>query len=158
MSKLYFTKKGADRITRQKLELMDKLKATQAQKGEAAIVGGNQWHDNFSFEQLTRDEDMINKQIAQVNEKIGRMVVLDEAPKDTDKLRIGHLVVLDVEGETREYVVGGFEDSEPNEVPPVISYLAPLVSKLIGKEVGESVVVELGGRRKTVEIQEIRML
>src|SRR5258708_6166435 len=106
---------------------MNKLKTTQGQKGEAAEVGGNQWHDNFAFEQLMRDEQMINTQIAELNEKIGQMAIVEAAPEDTDKLRIGHLVVLNVDDETKEYLVGGFEDSEPEATPPVISYLAPLI-------------------------------
>ncbi|MBI3952495.1 MAG: hypothetical protein HY336_00895 [Candidatus Doudnabacteria bacterium] len=136
---------------------MDKLKATQGQKGEAAEVGGNVWHDNFTFEQLMRDEDMINAQIAEVNRKIGQMVVIDQPPESTDKLRIGHMALVSIEGELREYLVGGFEDSEPTASPPVISYLAPLIQPFIGKEEGHSVKIDVGGKRKQVTLERIRM-
>lgn len=153
---LYFTRKGADRITRERAELTEKLRATQAQKGEAAEVGGNQWHDNFSFEQLSRDEQMLNAQIATLNQKIRDMYVIDAPPADTSKLRIGHLAVFNVEGESKEYLIGGYEDSEPDAAPPVVSYLAPLVRRFIGKEEGHTEQIELGGQLKTVTLEEIR--
>lgn len=157
MSFLYFTRAGADRITRQKNELLNKLKATQGQKGEAAEVGGNQWHDNFSFEQLTRDEQMLNRQIADINEKMSQMTIVDEAPADISKLRIGHIAVLDVDGEQLVYLVGGYEDSDPKTTPPVISYLAPLISRFIGKEQGFTSRVPIANKIKQVTLEEIRM-
>lgn len=157
MSKLYFTRAGADRITRQKQELVNKLRSTQGQKGEAAEIGGNQWHDNFSFEQLCREEQMLNTQIAEINEKIGNMTVVDEAPTNIDKLRIGHIAVLDVEGEAKTFIVGGFEDSDTNFNPAVISYLAPLIRQFIGKEQGHTVKVQIAGKLKQVTLEEIRM-
>jgi len=157
MARLYFTRTGADRIMRQKQELRDKLKSTQGQKGEAAQVGGNQWHDNFSFEQLTRDEQMINAQLAEINEKTSDMVVMDEVSSDITKLRIGHIAILDVEGEQKTYRVGGFEDSDSAVDPPVISYLAPLIRQFIGKEQGYVVRVQIAGRIKQVTLEEISL-
>ena len=157
MAKLYFTGAGADRITRRKQELMDKLKKTQGQKGEAAEIGGNQWHDNFSFEQLMREEQMLNAQIAEINEKMSQMVVVDEAPTDITQLRIGHIAVFDVEGEMKTYLVGGYEDSEANTDPPIISYLAPLARPFIGKEQGYVTRITLGGKPKQVTLEDIHL-
>jgi transcription elongation GreA/GreB family factor len=156
MPKLYFTRAGADRITRQKLDLMDKLKDKQSQKGEAAEVGGNQWHDNFSFEQLMRDEQMVNSQIANINEKLASMQVVEEAPTDTTQLRIGHIAVLDVGGETKTYQIGGYEDSSAETDPPIVSYLAPVVRQFIGKEQGHVATVQIAGKPKQVSLEEIK--
>ncbi len=156
MPKLYFTREGAKRIRQQKHDLREKLRSTQNQKGEAAEVGGNQWHDNFSFEQLSRDEQMINKQITEINEKIGQMVVIDEPPRDTNRLRIGHRATLEIDGEKKTYLVGGYEDSNTESNPPVISYLAPLISQFIGKEEGDTAQVLTIGERKTVTLVEIK--
>ena len=157
MPKLYFTRTGADRIVLRKQELIDKLKSTQGQKGEAAEVGGNQWHDNFSFEQLMRDEQMLNVQIAEISAKINEMVIVDEAPADVSQLRIGHIAVLDVEGDVKVYKVGGFEDSESATNPPIISYLAPLIRPFIGKEQGYSARVSIAGKVKLITLEEIRL-
>ena len=155
MSKLYFTRSGADRIMQKKQDLLIKLKTTQGKKAEAADVGGNQWHDNFSFEQLMRDEDMLNLQIKEVNEIISRMVIVDQASTDISKLRIGHIAVLETEGDIKSYLIGGFEDSEEDTDPPVISYLAPLIRQFIGKAVGHVSSVQIEGRLKKVTLKDI---
>jgi transcription elongation GreA/GreB family factor len=155
VTQLYFTRSGADRIVRRKTELLERLRNVQRQKGEAAEIGGNQWHDNFSFEQLVRDEHVLNTQIAEINEKINAMVIAPEAPVDTDRLRIGHVAVLDVGGKKKRYLVGGFEDSDAAADPPVISYLAPLIRPFIGQEVGDAQRVAVGGRTKQVTLQKI---
>ena len=155
MPKLYFTRSGVERIARQKQELFEKLKSIQGQKGEAAEVGGNQWHDNFSFEQLSRDEQMLNAQIREINEKTSNMVVVDEAPADISKLRIGHIATLDVDGEIKTYLVGGFEDSDTDVNPPIISYLAPLVRPFIGQEQGHTVRLQIAGNSKRVTLEDI---
>lgn len=154
---LYFTREGADRITRQKQELYRQLRKTQGLKGEAAEIGGNQWHDNASFEMLCEEERKLNGQIAEINQKISEMVVLDDDLPNTDKLRIGHLAVLDVDGEEIVYRIGGFEDSDLTADQPVISYLAPIVRKLIGKEEGEEIRVDVNGKVKTVTLMEIKL-
>lgn len=157
MPKLYFTRAGADRIMRRKAELLEIFRNTQRQKGEAVEIGGNQWHDNFSFEQLARDEHMLNAQIAEINGKIDDMVIAPDTPADIGRLRIGHVAALDVDGETKIYLVGGFEDSDPAADPPVISYLAPLIRPFIGKEPGNSGEISVDGRTKQVTLREVRL-
>jgi transcription elongation GreA/GreB family factor len=157
VAKLYFTRKGADRIAKQRQALIDEFIDKQGQKGEAAEVGGNQWHDNFAFEQLSRDGDMLTTQIRIISEKIRNMMVVDDAPRDTSRLRIGHQVRLTVGQEEKICVVGGYEDSEPESTPPIVSYLAPMVAKLIGKEEGDSVEVTIGGQLKEITIVEISL-
>ncbi len=156
MTKLYFTLKGADRIMAQKQKLMDDLKETQGKKAEAAEVGGNQWHDNFAFEQLMRDEDFLNGQIKAINLIISQMIVISEpTSSDTSKLRIGHIAELDVEGELRTYQVGGYEDSDSSTEPPMISYLAPIVCQFIGQRQGHSEKLSISGRKKVVTLKKI---
>ncbi len=142
---------------RQKQALFDKLRSIQGQKGEAAEVGGNQWHDNFSFEQLSRDEQMVNAQITEINRKIADMVVIDQPPDDTSKLRIGHIALLDVNGEIKTYLVGGFEDSESSTKPQVISYLAPLIRQFIGKERGYTTSIKIDEKTVEVTLEEIQL-
>ena len=122
----------------------------QAQKGDAAETGGNQWHDNFSFEQLVREEDSLIGQIEQLSQKIEKAVVVREPPLDTQTLQIGHIAVLDIDGEEKRVKVGGFEDSNLSVDPPIVSYTAPLIAQLIGEEVETCVSVQIRGK-----IQEI---
>lgn len=157
MTKVYVTREGADRLRKQRDELRQQLKDTQAQKGEAAEVGGNVWHDNFSFEDLSRREDMLNHQLRTIGEVLSSISIVDEKPKDTNRLRIGHVAVLDIDGEEKTFLIGGYGDSDLSTTPAVISYDAPLVRGLIGKGEGDSINVNIGGKRKTIEIIEIQL-
>lgn len=157
MSRLYFTRTGAERILRKKQELLAKLKATQEQKAEAVKTGGNDWHDNFSFEQLTLVEQMTSGEISDINEKINRMFVVDKVSPDTSKLRMGHLAVLFVDGQEKTCLVGGFEDSDGSANPPVISYLAPLISPFLGEGRGTVAEVEVMGKFQHVTLLDIQL-
>lgn len=157
MSKLYFTRVGAERIMRQKQQLLEELKSTQKQKGEAVKSGGNEWHDNFSFEQLTLSEQRISVQISEINEKISKMLIIDRVSPDTSRLRLGHVATLNIEGEEKTFLIGGFEDFDMESTPPVVSYLAPIVSQFIGEERGHVAGVEVGGSIKFIMLQDIRL-
>jgi transcription elongation GreA/GreB family factor len=152
---LYFTRDGAERLYNQKQELVTRLLSTQRQKGAAAETGGNQWHDNFSFEELSRQEMMLNEQIRAINAKLSEMVVLDRLPFNTSRLRIGFIATLTVDGEHRRLRVGGYEDSDPTLDPPVVSYNAPLVSELMGEEAGFEITINIAGQERHVVLEAI---
>lgn len=157
MSKLYFTRAGAARLQAEKRSLFKELENTQGQKGEAAEVGGNQWHDNFSFEELSRKEQILNRQIRDVNNKINNMVIVEDLNLDTNELRIGHIAVLDVDGERKTVIVGGYGDSDSESDPPTVSYLAELLCQFIGKEQGDVARVRIAGKFKEVTLLDIRL-
>jgi transcription elongation GreA/GreB family factor len=86
------------------------------------------------------------------------MVTLDRLPLKTDtKLRINHIAHITVDGDPKTYRIGGYGDGDPGANPPIISYLAPLVSKLIGKEPGAEVRVQLDTKSKLVVLEDIEM-
>jgi transcription elongation GreA/GreB family factor len=153
---LYFTRDGAERLYKQKQDLVTRLLNTQRQKGAAAETGGNQWHDNFSFEDLSRQEMMLNDQIRALNEKLSQMVVLDRLPVNTSRLRIGFIATLTVDGESRKIRIGGYEDSDASLDPPVVSYNAPLVAELMGEEAGFEITVNIAGQERHVVLEAIK--
>jgi transcription elongation GreA/GreB family factor len=107
---------------------------------------------------LKREEQMINQQIAAINDKMRNMLVLDQVATDTSRLRIGHVAMLEIEGESQlqAYRIGGFEDFDPDSDPQVVSYLAPLVAQFIGEKTGYIAFVETGvSQSKKVTLLEI---
>ena len=154
---VYFTPLGARRLQEEKEDLFKKLKDVQSQKGEAAETGGNQWHDNFSFEDLCRQESMLNAQISQLNALFQKMIVVDAIPTQAHTLTIGHVAVLEIDGVTRRIRVGGYGDSLPDLDPPLISYLAPMIKSFIGMEIGAEEDVVLGGVKKHIELVDIEL-
>lgn len=155
MKTLYFTREGADRIQKYLADLENKLRGIQGSKADLIDVGGDCWHDNSGYEDAVRQEHMVNAQIGAVRRKMAQMKVIDSPPPNTDKLRIGHVAHFRVNGKERVALIGGYEDSNPDTSPPVISYLAPLVQGLIGQEAGHEEDVIIGGSAKTVVLEKI---
>ena len=149
------TREGYGRLMKRKLELFVQLKEAQGKKGEAAEVGGNVWHDNFSFEELCRQEMMLNKSIADLNTQINRAKMV-EAPTSDNILQIGHIAVLLLDDEEdRQYEIAGFGETDLNANPPKVEYLAPIVKNFVGEEVGTIASVEIGGKTRRIALVEI---
>jgi len=100
---------------------MDDLRHAQSQKGEAAEVGGNTWHDNFTFEDLVRQEAMLNRRLADLFE-VQKQATIVQKPASTKVLSIGHVATLeDVEsGKERTVAVGGYGETDLHSVPPTV--------------------------------------
>lgn len=138
---------------------MNKLKDVQAQKGEAAEVGGNQWHDNFSFEQLCRDEVVANKQISDVSKQLSQVIEVSASPVDVETLKIGHIAHLYIEedDETKIVIVGGLCESDLTVNPQVIEYIAPLLLPFFGQSEGYEHKIQLRGGTRTVVLEKIEL-
>jgi len=150
------TRNGYNRLIAKKQDLFDQLKETQGKKGEAAEVGGNVWHDNFSFEDLCRQEMMINKRISDISAQISRAEFVED-PVGDQILQIGHIAMLEFDdGEEREYEISGFGETDLNANPPKVEYLAPIVRKFIGTEIDTSADVEIGGKVRKITLVKIK--
>ncbi|MCA9390944.1 MAG: hypothetical protein KC582_01690 [Candidatus Magasanikbacteria bacterium] len=156
MEKFYFTKEGFARILDERERVIKKLRDAQFQKGEASETGGNQWHDNFAFEDLCRQEDQLNNQLGKIGELIKNALVFEEVSEDLTHLSIGQIAVLDVDGTRKEFFVGGYGDSDMKTFPQVVSYLAPMVKPFIGMSIGAEAEVFVAGSCKTVTLIGIR--
>ncbi len=149
------TRNGYNKLISLRQELFDQLKKVQGKKGEAAEVGGNVWHDNFAFEELGRQEMMLNKKIADASLQINRAKLVEE-PVNDKFLQIGHIAVFEFDdGEERKYEIAGFGESDLSANPPKVEYLAPIVKKFIGAEINISAKVEIGGKIREITLIEI---
>jgi len=149
------TKEGYKKIIQRKQDLFEQLKEVQGKKGEAAEVGGNVWHDNFSFEELCRQEVMLNKRIADLSTQINN-IELVEAPFGNEFLQIGHIAVLLLDDEEeRQYEIAGFGETNLNANPPKVEYLAPIVRNFVGKEIDTIANIKVGGKTRKITLTEI---
>lgn len=154
--KLYCTKRGADALLAKKQRIIQDLAYVQLRKGET-VSQGETWHDNAEFEECVRKESMLNSQMAELSRAINKLVVIDQVSQDTSRLRIGQVAVLDVGGSQRECLVGGYEETDLNAVPQVISYLAPLIRPFIGKEPGHTEIMTVSGKRVEVVLEDVTL-
>ena len=149
------TKEGLKKLLAKKEKLFKELKKIQGKKGEAAEIGGNAWHDNFSFEELERQERMLNKRIADISDIINRAELV-EPPLNNEFLQIGHIAILEFnDGSEKKFEIVGFGETDLEASPPKIEYLAPLVRNLLGAEIGTTVKANIGGKMKNITLVNI---
>lgn len=155
--KILVTRAGYEKLLAERQNLYDQLRNIQGQKGEAADVGGNAWHDNFSFEELVRQETMTNASIGLLQKKMAEMTMVDK-PRGNDILQIGHHAVITFEdGEERTYEIAGYGESNLDSQPPKLEYLAPIIRPFFAKEIGTEAKITIQGVARSAELTAIKM-
>lgn len=156
MAFVYVTRNGNELLNKRLEEAVEKLRHAQSQKAEAADVGGDNWHDNFAFEDLLRQEMMHNKQIADIR-AVQNQLALVEPPKDVNSVQIGHIITIEDEnGSPKEFRVGGYGETDLDSVPPTLEYGAPVISPFMGMPVGAEVEVQIRGKITSFLLTQIR--
>lgn len=154
MEKLYFTKKGYVSLRQKGLEMEKKLSELQAQTAHVADVGGNQYHDNSSYEMLIIDIRAADFQLKQIRNILNKAVVV-ELPRDNSFVTLGTRVTCLVNGETRVYTVVGYEESNPRKNR--IAYNTPLAKLMLRCAVGDEIEGSISGRIVCIEILKIEV-
>lgn len=147
-----FTRQGLQ-ILRERIDALEaELQKLQSQVAHAAEVGGNQYHDNASYELLEIDIRGVDHQLSEAHRTFNRAVLVD-APKNNSRVAIGTKVVMSVNGEMQEWLIGGYGESDPDR--SIIAYNAPLAELIMGKRKGEIAEGNIGGRGVQIKIGEI---
>lgn len=150
--KIYFTKRGLNKLINEIDELTNRLKNLQAQTAHAADVGGNQYHDNASYEMLVVDIRGDNWRLNQAHKCLNKAVLVDP-PTNIDRVRIGTRVKLLKDGKFVIWEIVGFGESNPNEM--LIAYNTPIAALIMGKSVGDTVSGVIAGKMTDIEVVEI---
>lgn len=152
MKKYYFTKKGLKKLQDEIGILTKKLTNLQAQTAHVAEVGGDQYHDNSSYEMLVIDIRGIDHRISKAYQCLNHAVIVD-APASTEKISIGTRVAILKDGERSVWEIAGFGESDP--IRKIIAYNTPLASLLIGKRKGDILEGTIAGKPTEIEILDI---
>lgn len=114
--------------------------------------------ENAEYHAAKDRQSHIEGRILDVQSKLARARVIDSASMKTDKIVFGATVkIYDTQKEiSLTYQIVGEDEamSDPNK----ISYTSPLGKTLIGKEVGEEVVVKAPKGDLTYEVQDIKYI
>lgn len=131
----YVTKAGLAKMGQMIRDLEDELAKIRREKGEAALTGGNVWHDNFSFEQLEREERMLLSRLGKLKKRYERAKIISP-PQTTKKVEVGSTVeVVFKGGEVKRFTILGSTESDPES--GTISEKSPLGAVLLGATKGE---------------------
>ena len=150
--KFYFTRRGINKLLKEVEELEKKLQDLQAQTAHVAEVGGDQWHDNASYELLVIDIRGMDRRLSDARQALNNATLV-EMPTNFDKVTIGTRVRIIRDGEEMTWEIVGFGESDPDN--NMLAYNTPLASLVMGKQKGEVVVGTIAGRQTEIEILEI---
>jgi transcription elongation factor GreA len=108
--------------------------------------------ENAEYHAAKERQGMVEAQIKDLEDKLARVEIIDPVKLSGSKVRFGATVSLsNVEtSEASTYQIVGADEANIDE--GTISVSAPLARALIGKEVGDEVMVTLPGGRRTYEI------
>lgn len=144
----YLTKQGFRRLQERIKTLEAELSRLQSQVADAAEIGGNQWHDNASYEQLVIDIRGVDHQLSEAHRILNRAMIVD-ASGETDKVLVGTIVKLLLDGTEETWRIAGYGESDPDQ--NILAYNTPLAHLIMGKRAGEIIRGVIAGR--TVEIK-----
>jgi transcription elongation factor GreA len=111
--------------------------------------------ENAEYHAAKDRQGMVEAQIKDIEDKLARAEIIDPAKLSGDRVRFGATVKvtnLDTDEETSYQIVGA-DEADINQ--GMISVSAPLARALIGKSVGDEVVVTLPAGKRRYEIAEI---
>jgi transcription elongation GreA/GreB family factor len=150
MSKLY-TQKGLYLKQRQIATQEAKVRAVGREAGEEAGISCD-WHDNFGYEDAKRRLEMESSLLSRLKEEITGIQLITIQEQD-ETVRVGVTVRAQVGGEEKEFTIGGYGESDPQNM--LIAYTSPLAHAVIGMRKGESRSAYIGNRKIDVEIEAI---
>lgn len=150
--KFYFTRRGIKKLLKEIEELEKKLQDLQAQTAHVAEVGGDQWHDNASYDLLVIDIRGMDRRLSDAHQALNSAILV-ESPTNFDKVTIGTRVKIVRDGEEMTWEIVGFGESDPDN--DMLAYNTPLALLIMGKRKGEVVTGTIAGRTTEIEILEI---
>lgn len=139
-------------------ENLNDMKLVQKPKILIAIEEARQLGDlkeNAEYHAAKEDQANINKRIADLEDLVTRIVIIDPASLAHDKISFGSTVQL-IDEETEEEITYTIVSSAHSN-PQIgnISFHSPLAKQLLGKSEGDAFTAQLPTGKKDFEIEKV---
>lgn len=147
------TPQGAQKLREELARLKEERPKISREIGIAREHGDLK--ENAEYHAAKDRQGMVEAQIKDIEDKLARAEVIDPTKLSGDRVRFGATVKvtnLDTDEETSYQIVGA---DEADITAGKISVSAPLARALIGKSIGDEVVVTLPAGKRRYEIAEI---
>lgn len=132
--KVPVTREGLERLRAELQELKEiRRPAIVAALTEARSHGD--LRENAGYDAAKHDQAMTEKRIADLEALLRQAVVMDEQDGNTEVVRIGSTVVVDVEGDEERYTIVGAIEAKPTQ--GLISNESPVGRALLGLRPGD---------------------
>jgi transcription elongation GreA/GreB family factor len=154
MAEYFFLPEDFEQLSRQIINIADKIREIGQIMGESCEEGAETYHDNFAYEDGERQQYMWSKRLRELIavKNNARVITLEEKP---GRVTLGCRVnVLDLEMETeKEFQIGSYISFQNN----AISYAAPVARILIGAAPGDVRHGKIANKEKMFEILDISL-
>jgi len=143
------TRGGFERL-RDELDRLKRVDRHAITKAIAEARAHGALSENAEYHAAREKQSFIEGRIAELETKVGNAEVIDP-PTSGDRITFASTVLLEDESgkEIRYQIVGSDETDPPHGR---ISVLSPLARTLIGKSVGDRVIAQVPGGKKTFDI------
>ncbi len=143
------TRPGYDRL-KSELERLKKEERPAITRAIAEARAHGDLSENAEYHAAREKQSFVEARIKELENKVSTAEVI-EPPTSGDRVTFGSTVRLeDEEGKETAYQIVGSDEADPPRGR--ISIMAPLARTLIGKTVGDTVVAQLPGGKKSFEI------
>ncbi len=143
------TRQGFERL-KAELERLKKEERPRVTKAIAEARSHGDLAENAEYHAAREKQSFVEGRIKELETKVGHAEVIDP-PANGGRVTFGSTVRLqDGDGKEIRYWIVGSDEAEPAKGK--ISIMSPLARTLIGKEVGDTVVAQVPGGKKTYEI------
>ena len=149
---VYLTPEGKQRFTQELHELL----TVRRHEVEEQIRRAKEFSDtvdNAEYDEAKTEQSFVEGRIQELERMLSAAKVIEE-PARSDFVRMGsHVKVVDSEGEEETYYLVGSHEADPRK--GLISNESPIGRALIGKRVGDEVVVVAPAGSFTLKVLDI---
>ena len=134
------TSKGYKQLKANYIEFVNVKRVAALERLKEARDMGN-LEDNIQYESAKSALEVIDAKISELEKLIKTSSIIEDEAQDISIVQIGVTVIIEVEGDKEEYTI--VDPFESNPLENKISHESPVGKALLGKGVGEVVIVEL---------------
>ena len=155
MEKIPITREGYEAMQKELIHLKTVLRPENIKAIEEARAHGD-LSENAEYHAAKDRQGFIEGRIGELGYKLGNAQIIDPDTQPKDKVVFASRVSLENldSGEISEYQLVGTDEADINNGK--ISISSPLGKAILGRRVGEEVVIQAPGGRRNYEVVEIR--
>lgn len=136
MDQLIVTREGLDKLNAELAECYAKRKRIAAKIEYAKSLGD--LSENFEYQEAKEDQSFNETRILELEDMAKRAVIAEAAVGGI--INLGSIVTVEINGTTKSFTIVSFNQADP--LQGRVSNESPIGQALLGREVGESVVVQ----------------
>jgi transcription elongation factor GreA len=149
---LYLTKAGIEKLKR-RLQKIEEVELPQAIEDTRRTGEFGDFSENAEYQEAKGRMRRLHSQATSIKEKL--KVVIEIEKGSADEVAMGATVVLyAVDGTRRTFTIVG--PAETNPMKGLLSFKSPLGARLMGRKVGETIVLPTAGKEIEYVIHEIK--